>query len=161
MVSMVKQIGINLALLAFSIFMLVAALQLDSGSSIAQIGPGYYPKLVLYALIGLNLIDIVLKLIQHKQETAETAETAESEESEEQSETTQFMWKKFLVLVPLLVLYVLSLDWFDYSISTFVFVLIIMLMIDLKNYKRAIIASLGFVIAIYVVFDYLLRIPMP
>ena len=149
---MVKQIGINIALLAFSIFMLVAAFQLDSGSSIAQIGPAYYPKLILYVLIGLNLIDIVLKFIQHRQET---------EESEEESETTQFMWKRFLILIPLLVLYVFSLDWLDYRISTFVFVLIIMLMIDMKNYKRAIVASLGFVIAIYVVFDYLLRIPMP
>lgn len=152
---MVKKIGINIAFLAFCIFMLVASFQLESGSRIAQIGPGYYPKLVLYVLIGLNLIDIVLKFVQQRQETAE------SEESEEQSETTQFMWKRFLVLIPLLVLYVLSLDWFDYRISTFVFVLLIMLMIDLKNYKRAIIASLGFVMAIYVVFDYLLQIPMP
>lgn len=146
---MVKQMGINIILLAFAFFMLYTAFQMPTASTTTMNGPAFYPKLILYVLIGLNLIDMLQKVINYKRENSDA------------EFTPRIMVKKFILLVVLLGAYIFSLNWIDYRIGTFIMVFAIMFIIEPKRYKRGLIVSAGFVLAIYVIFDYLLRIPMP
>ncbi|WP_373893553.1 tripartite tricarboxylate transporter TctB family protein [Virgibacillus natechei] len=146
---MVKQMWLNVVLIVFSVFMLVQAFQLPSGFSGGELGPEFFPVVILCILILLNIIDMITKYVNR------------ITENKEQKELPKIIFKNYFLLVFLMVLYVASLGWIDYRISTFIFVFSIMLIIDLKDYKRALIVSVGFVLFLFLVFDLLLRVPMP
>lgn len=146
---MVRNISINLVFLALSIFMLFASYQLPGSQSTVELGPGFYPRMIIFILIILNIIDIAIKIINDKKE------------QKEQGNLPAIAYGKLLIMIIVMSSYILSLKFVDYRIATFLLVYIIMLIIDKNKYKQALFVAIGFVLTIYVIFDYLLRIPMP
>lgn len=146
---MVKHMWLNIVLIAFSIFMLFQANQLPTGFNDSEVGSAFFPIVILSILIVLNIIDIITKYVNKE------------DENKEHKELPKINLKKLLLLVIIMFLYVGILGWIDYRIITFIFVLSVMLIINLKDYKMALIVSVGFVLLLYLIFDLLLRVPMP
>lgn len=129
--------------------MLVQSFQLPSGFSAGQLGPEFFPIIILIVLIVLNIVDMINKYLNRVAE------------DEEKKDLQKINYKKFLLLAFLMFTYVASLGWIDYRINTFILIFSIMLIIDLKDYKRALFVSAGFIIFLFLVFDLLLGVPMP
>ncbi len=129
--------------------MLFAVNQLPAPGNTVELGPGFYPKVVLYILLFFNILQIIMLLFAKKQNS--NIEQTDSD----------FSLRKVLGLILIMLLYVVSLYWIDYKIGTFIFILLMMVILGVKSYKTLFSVSAISIVSIYLLFDLLLKVPMP
>lgn len=124
--------------------------QLPVQKNSVDIGAGYFPSIIIWFIIIVNVLLVIDKLITVKSSTNE-----EHEIPEKQSVI------RFLSIVGLLIVYVWSWEVVNYKLTTFLFLMIGMLMLYIKDWRKLIIIPAGIVLLIYLFFEVLLHIPMP
>ena len=68
---------------------------------------------------------------------------------------------RLLMGTSLLVLYILGINAIGYYIASSLFVILVTLLLGYRKWHYIAIAAIGFSVAVYVVFEYALKIPMP
>ena len=110
-------------------------------------------KAAKYPLFVLGLLVLLTTLLGIKSFTTKV-------EKEKSKVFQGFQWKQFLFIIFLSAIYILSIDKIGFFISSFLYLIIIM--IGLKsNIKLAVISSVVFCLLMYFIFVVFLKVPVP
>ncbi|WP_370221699.1 tripartite tricarboxylate transporter TctB family protein [Cytobacillus sp.] len=140
---MKKEGFVNVIMLILCFFMLYMVGQLPEAKATEELGPGFYPKLILYMIIVFNVLQLVMMFFSKAQ--------ASDEES-------GFEAGRFFIMIAIMTGYVMSLSYIDYKIGTFLLILSLMLLLGVKSYKLLISVSVISVGTIYLLFEVLLNV---
>lgn len=140
---MKKEGFVNVILLIFSFFMLYMVNQLPATNATQELGPGFFPKLILYAIIAFNILQLLILFFSKKQD--------DSSESE-------FRFGRFLIMTGIMAAYVFSLYFIDYKIGTFLLIFSLMVLLGVKSYKMLFSVTVLSVSAIYLLFEIVLNV---
>jgi putative tricarboxylic transport membrane protein len=151
----------------FSIIFLVSAIKLPTGTEVSTvIGPRFWPLYLLIFLLVLSLIQFIT-LFFGKQNNKESGnedihETVEVEKEEESPEDSGFIGKyRHWILYGLIVFYTFLMNVTGFIIATFLFVLCCTILLGLKKKLYVIATSISTTLLIFVLFDFVLNIPLP
>jgi putative tricarboxylic transport membrane protein len=115
---------------------------------ISDIGPEYWPQLLLG---GLIILSIFLLIDIYKRRTALAATTAE-----QQPYPARFWYTLALAIV-----YTIIMPYIGFAVSTLLFSLVIMRVLGVKNPKDLLMISAGTTVLFVVLFPKIMAVPMP
>jgi len=113
-----------------------------------EVGPDFWPKIVLIILISLSAALTIFNIIKWKKSRDEVSEREQG-------------WKRVLIAILLAVVYVYFLKPLGFIVSTPLFILGMMLLIMPKRKKAIPFTILGIMGMIYIIFAKLLYVPLP
>lgn len=140
---MKKEGLVNVIMLIISIFMLYMVNQLPEPNATQELGPGFYPKLILYTIIFFNVLQLLLLFFS---------------KSKASSDNSDFQLGRFIAMIAIMSFYVLSLYYIDYKIGTFLLIFSLMLLLGVKSYKLLFSVSAVSVGTIFLLFEILLNV---
>ncbi|MDX5475012.1 MAG: tripartite tricarboxylate transporter TctB family protein [Bacillaceae bacterium] len=143
---MKKGIIVNIVLLGLSFFMLTVINKLPEPRSTVELGPAFFPRLLIYLIIILNIVQIFIALLSKQKEVVEETESVN-------------IWKVVLMIASMIA-YVTSLHVIDYRIGTFLFILAVMALLGVKKYRPLFLVPAIATGSIYVLFEVLLNVPL-
>jgi putative tricarboxylic transport membrane protein len=111
-------------------------------------GPGFYPKIISYILIGLGIILLIQTLFTQKKK--EMVVLFKSQEA-------KFVYK----IVGITILYLIMLTIIGFTISTLLFLFVTFYVMGLKSYKLLIIIPIVTTTALLLLFKGVFHIPLP
>lgn len=146
--------GEFIANLVIHIFILVTiiltyTLPVSSPQGGGDIGAYAYPQLIAYIALILNLL-VTINLLRNK-----------SVSTKNKKHLLDKNYSTTTLLLSLLVGYVAILPWVGYKMSTGILILLLMLLFKIREYKLLIFIPVGMVLVLYVIFENLLRVPLP
>jgi len=109
-----------------------------------KVGPSVIPRLWIFVLIPLNLITLI-NIFRNKE--------AVDHSDEQQKTVYQF--------IGLLIIYLISIYYIGYFISSFIFLFMGIYMLGYRKYRTMLIISAGWLIFSYFIFYKLLFVPLP
>ncbi|NQT65314.1 MAG: tripartite tricarboxylate transporter TctB family protein [FCB group bacterium] len=109
-----------------------------------KVGPSVIPRLWIFILIPLNIYLLFNILRQKKEIVQERGNT-----------------KIIFRFIGLLILYLLSIFYFGYFISSFVFLLVGIYLLEYRKYLTMLLISAGWLLFSYLIFYKLLYVPLP
>lgn len=134
---------VNVVMLLLCGFMLYAIEQLPEPTATQELGPAFYPRLIVYAIIFFNVLQLIALVFTKVKNKGEKIE---------------FRFGRFLIMVGIMTAYVFSLSHIDYKIGTFLFILSLMVLLGVKSYKLLVSVSVLAVGAIFLLFEVLLNV---
>ncbi|WP_394138255.1 tripartite tricarboxylate transporter TctB family protein [Cytobacillus oceanisediminis] len=140
---MKKEGLVNVIMLILSFFMLYMVEQLPEPNATQELGPGFYPKLILYMIISFNVLQLVMLFFSKAKASGETSD---------------FQFGRFIIMIAIMTGYVLSLSYIDYKIGTFLLIFSLMVLLGVKSYKLLLSVSAISVGTIYLLFEVLLNV---
>ena len=140
---MKKEGLVNIIILILSFFMLYMVNQLPEPNATQELGPAFYPKLILYTIIFFNVLQLLLLFFS---------------KSKPSSESSDFQLGRFIAMIAIMTFYVLSLYYIDYKIGTFLLIFSLMLLLGVKSYKLLFSVSAVSVGTIFLLFEILLNV---
>lgn len=140
-----KEVYVNVIILGLCFFMLYMINQLPQPKSTVELGPGFFPKLIIYLIIFLSALQIIVLFFTKKEAPDESQEVSN--------------WKVIAMIVSM-VAYVASLSFFDYKIGTFLFIPAVMVLLGVKKYKVLFLVSSISTASIFLLFEVLLNVPL-
>ncbi|MDO4800127.1 MAG: tripartite tricarboxylate transporter TctB family protein [Bacillota bacterium] len=105
-----------------------------------------YPLLVISILLVLTLIQLFVTYFNKKSEKSKAFEKLE--------------WKQMGIVLLNSFIYIMLINVIGYVVSTLIYVLITLLFLKVSK-KLSVMVSVGFVAALYVLFQILLKVPLP
>jgi putative tricarboxylic transport membrane protein len=134
---------VNVVMLLLCGFMLYTIEQLPEPAATQELGPAFYPKLIVYAIIFFNVLQLITLVFT---------------KAKNKDEKVEFRFGRFLLMVVIMTAYVFSLSHIDYKIGTFLFILALMVLLGVKSYKLLLSVSVLAVGAIFLLFEVLLNV---
>lgn len=134
---------VNVVMLIFCGFMLYAVERLPVPAATDELGPAFYPRLIVYAIIVFNVLQLIVLVFT---------------KAKNKGGNIEFHFGRFLIMVVIMTAYVFSLSHIDYKIGTFLLILSLMLLLGVKSYKLLLSVSVLAVGAIYLFFELLLNV---
>lgn len=117
----------------------------------ADVGSYFFPQVLLITILVLNTLSVV-RVIYNKVAFSKQVDSFK-------------ITKKNIIRVSLLVgllgAYIILMPIIGYEITTGLFLILMMLMFGIRDYKILILIPIGVVGILYIVFDTLLSIPLP
>jgi hypothetical protein len=148
---MVGDIIMSLSILAISCYLYYEATQLRVFRAYKEVGPDFWPKIILTVLIALSAILTLYNVSVWKK----------SRGNEQVAEEEQENWKRVLIAFLLAVGYVYFLKPLGFIVASPLFIIGMMLVI-MPERKRIIPFSVaGIMVMIYIIFSKLLFVPLP
>lgn len=144
----IELIIFNGSILLFCLIGFYFVNQLPEVSANMDVGPAFFPKLIIWVIFVMNILFVLNQLFIMK--------NAEEDEEEIKQSITRF----FMIII-LLIAYIFSWNIIDYKIATFLLLIAIMFMLSIREWKKLVIISAGFVLITYILFEVLLRVSMP
>jgi len=145
---MVGEIIMSLFILAASCYLYYEATQLRVFRAYKEVGPDFWPKIVLICLIALSATLTVSHIITWRKSRRKLGKWEEG-------------WKRVLIAVLLAVGYVYFLKPLGFIVASPLFILGMMLLILPEKKKMIPFTILGIMVMIYVIFSKLLFVPLP
>nr|WP_272899182.1 tripartite tricarboxylate transporter TctB family protein [Caldalkalibacillus salinus] len=137
--------SVQAIIIAFSGLMLYFVKELPEPTGAVELGPAFFPKLILYFIILLCILQILtITLSNHKQMSAGDSNMG-----------------SVMLLIANMIGYVFGLEIIGYQLSTLIFISLLLALLGVRNYKILISVPLVSVLIIFVVFDWMLNVPMP
>ena len=146
--SMVGNIIMSLFILAASCYLYYEATQLRVFRAYKEVGPDFWPKIVLVCLIILSAVLTVSNVIKWRKSRDEVSEREEG-------------WKRVLIAVLFAVGYIYFLKPLGFIVASPLFIIGMMLLIMPKRKKVIPFAVAGIMVMIYIIFSKLLFVPLP
>jgi len=138
----------SLFILAASCYLYFEAMAFREFRAYKEVGPDFWPKIVLIILIALSATLTISNIIKWKKSRGEISEREQG-------------WKRVLIAILLAVAYVYFLKPLGFIVSTPLFILGMMLHIMPKRKKVIPFTILGIMGMIYIIFAKLLYVPLP
>lgn len=145
---MIGETIMSLLILVASCYLYYEATTLKVFRAYAEVGPNFWPKIVLIILIALSAALTISNIIKWKKSRGEVSEREQG-------------WKRVLVAILLAVAYIYFLKPLGFIVSTPLFILGMMLLIMPKRKKVIPFTILGIMGMIYIIFAKLLYVPLP
>jgi len=145
---MTGEIAMSLLILVASCYLYVEAMRLGEFRAYKEVGPDFWPKIVLICLIVLSAVLTVSNVIKWRKSRDEVSEREEG-------------WKRVLIVVFLAVAYVYFLKPLGFIVASPLFIIGMMLIIMPKRKRVIPFAVLGIMVMIYIIFSKLLFVPLP
>lgn len=145
---MVGEIIMSLSMLAASCYLYILSTELRQIKGYKEVGPDFWPKIVLLCLIALSATLTVSHIITWRKSRKEVSEWEEG-------------WKRFLIAVFLTVGYVSVLKPLGFIVASPLFIVGMMLLILPERKKMIPFTILGIMGMIYIIFSKLLFVPLP
>ncbi|WP_209124155.1 tripartite tricarboxylate transporter TctB family protein [Alkalihalobacillus sp. BA299] len=142
---MKKEIYVNITIICISLFMLYVINQIPHRPNTAGLGPDFFPKLIIYLIIFFNALQMIILLL------------AKSVNPDDEEKVNFF---KVFALIGSMIAYVASLSFFDYRIGTFLFIIVVMVLLGVKNYRVLFLVSSISTASIFLLFEVLLKVPL-
>lgn len=133
--------------LSFSIAICIEAYRQDIGT-IRYPGPGFFPFCVALVMAGLALIAILQSVGKHEQE-------------EERDHQEPFRWWNIVVILAAILVYALVLQTVGFLICTFLFVTMLLKVVEPQPWKVSILGGLITAVSAEIVFNVILRSQIP
>jgi putative tricarboxylic transport membrane protein len=137
----------NLFWLLFSLITCIEAYRLKLGT-IHEPGPGFFP-------FGAGFIMLILSL------AALLQSRAKKQKVEETSRQETFRWWNMLIILTAITAYALSLEKIGFLINTFLFMCLLLKVVEPQTWKTAIIGGLTTTLAANLVFNVVFRTQIP
>lgn len=147
---------IALILLVFVIWWGYLTTQLPETTMIGEPGPKFFPAVIL-VLMGIFSVLLLFKR-DKKEEAVVQADEAEKEVVKEEP---AFPISSALKLFAVFLLGIILVYFFGFNIGMITGITIMLSMIGWRIFPRAILYSAAVTLAVYFLFDWLLRIPLP
>lgn len=145
---MVGEIIVSLLILVTSCYLYIEAMRFREFRAYAEVGPDFWPKIVLILLIALSGALTVSNVIKWRKSRGEVRDREEG-------------WKRVLIAVFLLVGYIYVLKPLGFIVASPLFITGMMLLIMPKRKKVIPIAVACIMAIIYILFGRLLFVPLP
>jgi len=145
---MVGEIIMGLIILVVSCYLYIEAMGLGEFRAYKEVGPDFWPKIVLFCLIVLSAALTVSHVIEWRKSRGEASEREEG-------------WKRVLIAVLLAVGYVYFLKPLGFVVASPLFIIGMMLLILPERKKVIPFTILGIMVIIYIIFSKLLFVPLP
>ena len=145
---MVGEIIMSLLIFMASCYLYYEATQLKVFRAYKEVGPDFWPKIVLICLIALSAVLTVSHIITWRKSRSELSKWGEG-------------WKRVLITVLLAVGYVYFLKPLGFIVASPLFILGMMLLILPEKKKMIPFTILGIMVMIYIIFSKLLFVPLP
>ncbi len=145
---MVGQIAISLFILVVSCYLYVEAMRLGEFRAYKEVGPDFWPKIVLFCLIVLSAALTLSNVIKWRKSRDKVSEREAG-------------WKRVFIVVLLAVAYVYFLKPLGFIVASPLFIIGMMLLIMPARKKVIPFAVLGIMVMIYIIFSKLLFVPLP
>jgi putative tricarboxylic transport membrane protein len=146
---MIGEIVVSLAIFCVSLFLYIYSFTLGTFKAYQQMGPDFWPQLILIALMICSAILTVRHLVDWKKSKA-------GEQSRE-----EVSWVRFAVFFAIIISYILLLKTIGFICLTPVLILSIMMLIGARRIKTYIFSMVGIMLLVYVAFGRLLFVPLP
>lgn len=150
----VHRIIVATAILAFALFYLFDISDLKNPQDKLLVNPVIWIIVILYPII------IWQEWRTFKEEQPKEEKT-DSQNDENSSETTTRMTKRIFLFMLTTFVYLLLIDFVGFIITTVLYIPILMWILGTKSKKVLIILPIVTTIALYILFDLLLEIPLP
>ena len=137
----------NLFWVLFSVITCVEAYRLNLGT-VHEPGPGFFP-------FGAGFIMLILSLAALLQSRAKKRKV------EETSRQETFRWWNMLIILTAITAYALSLEKIGFLINTFLFMCLLLKVVEPQTWKTAIIGGLITTLAANLVFNVVFRTQIP
>jgi putative tricarboxylic transport membrane protein len=145
---MVGELIMSLFIFVASCYLYYEATQLKVFRAYKEVGPDFWPKIILICLIALSAALTVSHVINWRKSHGQVSEREEG-------------WKRVLIAVLLAVGYVYFLKPLGFIIASPLFILGMMLLILPERKKIIPVTILGIMVMIYIIFSKLLFVPLP
>ena len=145
---MVGEIITSLLILVTSCYLYIEAMRLRQFRAYAEVGPDFWPKIVLFCLIVLSAILTASNVIKWRKSRGEVSHREEG-------------WKRVLIAVLLAVGYIYLLKPLGFIVASPLFIIGMMLLIMPKRKKVIPLAVVCIMGMIYILFGKLLFVPLP
>lgn len=145
---MIGEIIMSSSILAASCYLYYKATQLKVFRAYKEVGPDFWPKIILICLIALSAALTVSHVINWRKSHIQVSEREEG-------------WKRVLIAVLLAVGYVYFLKPLGFIVASPLFILGMMLLILPERKKIIPVTILGIMVMIYIIFSKLLFVPLP
>jgi putative tricarboxylic transport membrane protein len=137
----------NLFWVLFSVITCIEAYRLNLGT-VHEPGPGFFP-------FGAGFIMLILSL------AALLQSRAKKQKVEETSRQETFRWWNILIILAAITAYALSLEKIGFLINTFLFMCLLLKVVEPQTWKTAIIGGLITTLAANLVFNVVFRTQIP
>jgi len=145
---MVGELIMSLFIFVASCYLYYEATQLKVFRAYKEVGPDFWPKIILICLIALSAALTVSHVINWRKSHGQVREREEG-------------WKRVLIAVLLAVGYVYFLKPLGFIVASPLFILGMMLLILPERKKIIPVTILGIMVMIYIIFSKLLFVPLP
>jgi len=145
---MVGQIAISLFILVVSCYLYFEAMRLGEFRAYKEVGPDFWPKIVLFCLIVLSAALTLSNVIKWRKSRDKVSEREAG-------------WKRVFIVVLLAVAYVYFLKPLGFIVASPLFIIGMMLLIMPARKKVIPFTVLGIMVMIYIIFSKLLFVPLP
>lgn len=146
---MLGEVLMSLFVLAGSIFMYVKASQLRQMKAYAEVGPDFWPKLILVCLIMLSAYLSVSNLIKYTKKKADVSTTGD------------IGWQRVFIAALITIGYICLLKPLGFITASPLFIIAMMFLIRPEQKKMIPVGVVGILTIIYILFGKLLLIPLP
>lgn len=145
---MIGEVIMSLFILVISCYLYVEAMRLGEFRAYKEVGPDFWPKIVLVCLIILSAALTISNVIKWRKSRDKVSEREAG-------------WKRVLIVVLLAVAYVYFLKPLGFIVVSPLFIIGMMLLIMPERKKVIPFAVLGIMVMIYIIFSKLLFVPLP
>ena len=137
----------NIFWLLFSLILCIESYRLNIGT-IRYPGPGFFPFCVGLVMAGLSLIAIIQSVGKYERE----------EKSEHQE---PFRWWNIAIILAAILVYALVLETVGFLICTFLFVSLLLKVVEPQSWKATILGGLIMAVSSDIVFNLILQSQIP
>jgi len=141
-----KEIYFNLFLFAIGIAGLYFTYQIPDPGGSVDLGASFFPKIILFTLLGLVSIQLLLTILDKIKNPM--------------TQDRVFVPKAF-IFIAIIAAYIISFPVIGYKLSTFILILILMYLLEVKKYQYFIAIPAGTLAFLFIVFEILLGVPLP
>jgi putative tricarboxylic transport membrane protein len=142
----------SLCILVASCYLYYEATQLRMFRAYREVGPDFWPKIVLTILIGLSAVLTLYNVLAWRKKSRGNEQVAEEKEEN---------WKRVLIVSLLAVGYVYFLKTLGFIVASPLFIIGMMLVIMPERKKVIPFGVIGIMVMIYIIFNKLLFVPLP
>lgn len=140
---MLLERAIIITFIGWALTFLALTFTFSPGTSANDIGPAIFPQMMTVALIAICIYYGVVKLRKKNKNIAQT----------------KFVSYVFYVII-LVFIYLMSMGWINYYLSTPIFMVLLGKLLGENNYKTLAVLAVGFTLFAYLVFFRLLGIQL-
>ncbi len=137
----------NIFWLVFSLILCIESYRLSIGA-IRNPGPGLFPFCLGFVMASLSLIGIIQSLGKY-----ENGKTVDSQQP--------YRWWKIAVIITSILAYALALETLGFLICTFIFVSLLLKVVEPQPWKVAIVGGLIAAVSSHIIFNILLQSQIP
>ncbi|WP_158735931.1 tripartite tricarboxylate transporter TctB family protein [Alteribacillus sp. YIM 98480] len=151
----------------FALFFLPFALELESSSEVSTIiGPRTWPLYILIFILVLAVYHLIKTELEKKRDqSAEDSNVDEYGESDHkqlgEEEKGWFENYRHFILLATIVIYCILINLLGFLPATFIFIAVCSIVLGLKNKLYVLITTVVGSFMIFMLFDYVLNIPLP